>query len=188
MTDTLLLFLLARSGRTPVHASAFLLGDQAVVLAGRSGSGKSTLALAAASRGLPVLSDDTVFVQLDPGFALWGFPRPIHVFAEDAPEGEHVARLRNEKLKVALPNVDPALKADRSLLVLLERGTTLALDPVDPSGALDVMMDLNSGFDLLAEDSRAAIQSLAASGVWRLTLSADPQAAVDLLVSWFGES
>lgn len=188
VTDTLLLFLLARSGRTPVHASAFMLGGRAVVLAGRSGSGKSTLALAAASRGLPTLSDDTVFVQRDPRFALWGFPRPIHVFAEDAPEGEHAARLRNAKLKVALPIAVPALKADRCLLVLLEEGTKLALDPIDQSEALDVMMNLDAGFDLLADDSRAAIQALAASGVWRLILSADPRAAVDLLVSRFGES
>src|SRR5689334_17469626 len=41
--DTLLLFLLARRGRTPVHASAFVLGDRGVLLAGPSGSGKSTL-------------------------------------------------------------------------------------------------------------------------------------------------
>src|SRR4051812_41484330 len=103
VTDTLLLFLLARNGRTPVHAAAFLIGDLAVVLAGPSGSGKSTLALAAANRGFPILSDDTIFVQHEPAFAVWGLPRPMHLYPADAPPGDHLTRMRNRKLKAAVP-------------------------------------------------------------------------------------
>jgi hypothetical protein len=179
--DTLLLFLLARRGRTPVHASAFMLGELAVVLAGRSGSGKSTLALAAARRGYRVLSDDMVFVQQEPAFALWGFPRPIHVFPEDAPAGDHPVRTRNSKLKSAIPFDRAALRAEQAALVVLERGTELVIQPIAREQAVEALMSLDAGFDLLAADSRNAIEALASCGAWRLTLGADPLAAIDFV-------
>jgi hypothetical protein len=181
LLDTLLLFILTRSGRTPVHASAFMLGDVAVVLAGRSGLGKSTLALAAADRGYAILSDDTVFVQREPLFALWGFPRPIHVFAADAPQGDHPTRIRGGKTKTAVPLPEAALKAERCALILLGRGTKLALNPIEASEAVESLMHLDPGFDLLERESRAALTALAAGGAWRLELSNDSRAAIDLL-------
>ncbi len=181
--DTLLLFLLARRGRVPVHASGFVLGEKAVVLAGPSGSGKSTLALAAAQRGFSVLSDDTLFVQLEPSFAIWGFPRPIHVFPEDGPTGDHPLRLRNAKIKTAIEAPKLALNAEESRLVLLERGDQLALKLVEPADAVRSLMRLDAGFDLLASESRAAIEALASRGAWRLTLARDPGAAIDFLVN-----
>lgn len=183
VVDTLLLFLLARSGRTPVHSAAFMHGDVAVLLAGPSGSGKSTLALAAAARGLPILSDDMVFVQLDPEFAVWGFPRPIHVFPDDAPAGEHEERLRNNKLKAALPIGRPALRAANAIPVLLERGDELAFRPVDPAQAVQELMRLDRGFDLLAGESRAAAEELTSRGAWRLTLARSPAEGVDFLIA-----
>jgi hypothetical protein len=183
VTDTLLLFLLARSGRTPVHASAFMDGGVAVLLAGASGSGKSTLALAAATRGFPILSDDMVFVQREPEFAVWGFPRPIHVFPEDAPAAEHEERLRNNKLKAAVPIGVPALRAARALLVLLARGDELAFRAIDPSEAVEKLMLLDEGFDLLEQESRAAAQQLASRGAWRLTLAQDPAEAIAFLTA-----
>jgi hypothetical protein len=184
--DTLLLFLLARRGRTPVHASAFMMGDLAVVLAGPSGSGKSTLALAAAERGYPMLSDDMLFVQLHPGFALWGFPRPIHVFPEDAPAGDHPVRLRNQKLKAAVAMGAAAVKAERVALVLLEHSARLSLEPVEPAEAVETLMNLDPGFDLLEVQSRAALEALASCRAWRLGLIDDPGAAIELLASRFG--
>ena len=181
LLDTLLLFMLTRNGRTPVHASAFMLGDRAIVFAGRSGSGKSTLALAAAKRGHAILSDDTVFVQLEPSFALWGFPRQIHVFAADAPEGEHVTRVRAGKVKAAVPLPKAASKAEKCALVLLDRGTQLALDRIDRSAAVESLMDLDPGFDLLEQESCEALGALAADGAWRLSLSDDPDGAIDLV-------
>lgn len=181
--DTLLLFLLARRGRTPVHASAFMIDDLALVLAGPSGSGKSTLALAAAERGYPVLSDDMIFVQQEPEFAIWGLPRPIHVYPADAPPGEHPMRMRNGKLKAAVPFGASALKAQRSALVLLESGSELSLSATDAATAVDELMNLEAGFDLLQRESKAAIEALALGGAWRLKLSNDARAAIDLLAS-----
>jgi hypothetical protein len=184
--DTLLLFLVARDGRTPVHASGFMLGDRAILLAGPSGSGKSTLALAASRRGLRILSDDMIFVQREPSFAIWGFPRPMHLFPEDAPPGEHRRRWRNEKLKAAVPLESPALKAERSILMLLDHGKAPAIREMPATDAIEQLMRLEAGFDLLENDSRAALETLASTGAWHLTLTDDPNAAIDLIVSRFG--
>jgi hypothetical protein len=183
LMDTLMLFMLARRGRTPIHASAFVVGGQAIVLAGKSGSGKSTLAFAAARRGLSLLSDDTIFVEIQPAFALWGFPRPIHLFPEDGPAGDHPTRLRNAKLKMAVDAPKVALKADKAVLVLIERGERLALQAVTTGAAVNSLMRLDPGFDLLAAQSREAIEALAAKGAWRLTLERDPDAAIDFLMA-----
>jgi hypothetical protein len=182
ITDTLLLFMLTRRGRTPVHASAFMRGDAAVVLAGPSGSGKSTLTLAAADRGLPILSDDMIFVQREPEFTVWGFPRPIHVFEQDAPAGGGATRLRNAKLKTAVDPQAVALKAEKALLVLIKRGDQLELSPVEPEVAVQSLMKLDAGFDLLEAESRKAIGALASRGAWQLTLERDPRAAIAILM------
>ncbi|HEX3422620.1 MAG TPA: hypothetical protein VHS33_04360 [Sphingomicrobium sp.] len=186
--DTLLLFLLTRAGRTPIHASAFVLGDLALVLAGPSGSGKSTLALAASRRGYPILSEDTLFVQREPSFALWGLPRPVHLSPSSAPEGQGEIRERNGKIKVVIPLTRFALCARRAALVLLERATSVALDPITGGEAVDRLMNLDAGFDLLEEESRQALDALASKGAWRLALSDDPNPAIDLLVSQFANA
>jgi hypothetical protein len=185
LLDTLLLFLLARHGRTPVHASAFMLRDVALVLAGPSGSGKSTLALAAAQRGCPVLSDDMVFVQREPQLIVWGFPRPMHLFPEDAPAGDHRTRMRNEKLKASVPIGTTQLKAKRAVLIVLERGSAPCLSPIDGQAAVELLMNLDAGFDLLEQESRSAIEALASGGAWRLTLASDPAVAIAFLASRF---
>jgi hypothetical protein len=183
VTDTLLLFLLARCGRTPVHAAGVLLGDTTLLLAGPSGSGKSTLALAAMRRGLPILSDDTLYIQLRPSLRIWGVPRPLHVFPEDAPRFTSGRRLRGGKLKAIVPLAAGAAGgfADKARLILLERGERLALERLDAEAARAGLSRLDPGFDLLPEESAQAARALAAGGGWRLTLARDPDAAVDFL-------
>ncbi len=183
VTDTLLLFLLTHSGRTPLHAAGVMLGDTAVALAGPSGSGKSTLALAAMARGLPILSDDTLYIQLQPSLKVWGFRRPLHVFPEDAPRFTAGVRLRGGKLKAVapLPREAFAPVAERAVLVLLERGEALKLTRLDAEATAAGLSRLEPGFDLLAWESAEAVGVLAAGGGWRLTLSRDPGAAIDFL-------
>lgn len=182
--DPILLFLLARLGRPPIHAAGIMLGDMAVLLAGSSGAGKSTLALAAAAQGMAVLSDDIVHVELEPRLRVWGFSRPIHVLRGEAPDGNHPVRDRAGKRKaaVALPPVLAARRqADGAILVVLDRGDRLALDPISAETALATLMRLDPGFDLLPHQSAAAFGALAAAGAWRLRLTADPRAAITLL-------
>jgi hypothetical protein len=185
--DPLMLFLLTRTGgRTPLHAAGVMIGDTAWALAGRSGAGKSTLALCAAGRGLPVLSDDSVYVQMAPRLRIWGFDRPIHILPDEAPPGDHAMRLRGGRHKAALDlprGVAGVRHADRAQLVLLARGPRPALERVTPDLAIAQLARLDEGFDLLAQASAQAVVALAAQGAWRLTLSDDPQAALDLLVA-----
>lgn len=184
--DPLLLFLATRRGRTPVHASGVMIGDTVMVLAGASGSGKSTLAVAATARGLPVLSDDTLYVEHGAGLRVWGIPRPIHVFAKDAPPGDHQTRVRGGKVKQAIPIAGGARYAERTALVVLARDDFLTLDAIAPDEAASLLDELEPGFDLLREESEAAIAALAARGAWRLQLSHDPDAAMALLQEAFG--
>jgi hypothetical protein len=185
--DPILLFLLARAGRTPVHAAGVLAGETALVLAGRSGSGKSTLALAAMARGLRILSDDTLYIQLRPSFRVWGVPRPLHVFPEIAPRFTAGTRLRGGKRKavVPLPREAQAPLAEKAVLVVLDRGERLGLEPLAGRAALARLSRLEPGFDLLVRESAEALGALADAGAWRLTLTDDPASAIDLLCERF---
>lgn len=184
VTDTLLLFLLARSGRVPLHAAGIMCGPTVAVLAGPSGSGKSTLSLAAMARGLRILSDDTVYIQLQPRMRIWGFPRPVHVFPADASGFTQETRLRGGKLKAAVPLPpwsEPPV-ADRAAVVLLQRSDQVRLEPIEPSVAAAALSRLEPGFDLLAEASTRAVEAVTAPGAWRLTLGRDPAEAIDVLI------
>ena len=187
VTDTLLLFLLCRSGRIPLHAAGVMCGGTAVLLAGSSGSGKSTLSLTAVRRGLRILSDDTVYIQMLPRLRIWGLPRPLHVFPADAPGFIGETRLRAGKLKVAAP-VPPwpgPPVADQAAIVLLQRGDAVRLERVEPEVAAAALSRLEPGFDLLDRESAEAVAAVTASGAWRLTLTRDPAAAIEALVDRF---
>ncbi|MEA3016540.1 MAG: hypothetical protein QOI38_1262, partial [Sphingomonadales bacterium] len=182
--EPLLLFLVTRRGRTPLHAAGFLGGDLAVLLLGPSGAGKSCLALTAREAGYELLSDDTVYVQLRPHLRIRGMPRPIHLLPADAPEDAGGAlRLRNGRLKHAVPVRAPrrAPVARRAALCLLARGDEARLEPIGPAEVQAVADILEPGFDLLRPDIEAALARLGEGGGWRLTLSADPAEAIDLL-------
>jgi hypothetical protein len=186
--DTLLLFLLCRFGRVPLHAAGVMCGETAVLLAGPSGSGKSTLSLAAMAKGLRILSDDTVYIQMLPRLRIWGWPRPLHVFPADAPGFIGETRLRAGKLKAAVPVAPWAGPpvAERAAVVLLERGDRVRLEPVEPEVAAKALSRLEPGFDLLRRESEEAIAAMTAPGAWRMTLTRDPGAAIDALLDQFG--
>jgi hypothetical protein len=181
--NTIVLFLVAHAGRIPLHASAIMLDDTAIVFAGRSGSGKSTLALAASRAGLPVLSDDTIFVQTVPSFRIWSVARAIHVFEKDAPNGvEAGMRFRSGRWKKALAIAAPKRTAKCAILCVLRRGDEIGLEPLAQTQAVaEVVTDPEPGYEFYGERSTAAARALAESGAWRLTLSADPAEAIDLV-------
>ena len=104
--EALALFMLARRDRDPLHAAAVMRGGTALLLAGPSGVGKSTLVYAAARAGLQVLSEDAVYLQLDP-FRVWGMPRFVHLTPASVRffpelEGIRPKLLANGKTKLAL--------------------------------------------------------------------------------------
>jgi hypothetical protein len=181
--EPLLLFLVTRRGRAPLHAAGFLADGLAVLLAGPSGAGKSCLTLAAHRAGFAVLSDDIVFVAAGTRPDVWGLPRPVHLFAHDAPEFDQVVRLRNgkEKRAVALCRQRAPRRAENAVLCLLRFGDAVALEPVDPNDAPSAFATLEPGFDLLTDEIAAAVAALARCGIWSLTLSDRPDEAIALL-------
>jgi hypothetical protein len=184
LLDPIILFLVTRRGRAPIHAAGFLAGDLAVLLAGPAGAGKSCLALAAYQAGFRLLSDDTVYVSAAPALRIWGIPRPIHLFPEDAPaSATGPVRIRNGKLKqiVALRRAASPIVARRAALCVLDFGASAALDRIDQAEALRRAGPLEAGFDLLQGPIDAALKALTRGGAWRLTLSQHPAEAIALL-------
>jgi hypothetical protein len=182
--EPLLLFLLTRAGRIPLHAAGFLLGHRAVLLAGPSGAGKSSLALEAARAGLPVLGDDTVFLELDSGLRIHGAPRPLHVpVAGASPPGE--LRLRGGRWKQRA-GWSSGATADQGVLCLLARGDAPGLAPLPAEQAVaELMAGLEPGFDHFREVLPDVLRRLAAGGCWRLTLDADPARSFAVLLAGF---
>ncbi len=179
--EPLLLFLLTAAGRAPIHAAGVVAEGVALLLAGPSGSGKSCLALEAQERGLELLSDDTVYVQTHPVLRAWGIPRPVHLFPQDSAKHSGTVGVRNGKLKRAVPLAAFArAPADSIALLLLVRGSAVALHPVTPAEALAAFAHLEPGFDLRRTEIAYAVRRISAAGAWRLTLSADPAEAVAL--------
>lgn len=182
--ETVVLFLVAQSDRTPIHASAFMMGNKAFVMAGKSGSGKSSLAYAAQRLGLRVLAEDTVFVQTTPRFRLWGWPRAIHLLESDAPkDAEGAIRLRAGRRKLASPVANSCRWAEKSSLCLIERGREVTLETIEVDEALRILTrEPEPGYDFYGARSIAAIRAVAAGGCRRLSLSDDPVQAISTLI------
>ena len=111
--DALVLFLLTPLDRQPAHAAAVAHGATGLALAGRGGAGKSTLAYAAQRAGLDVLTDDAVYVQLEPALHVWTLRRPLHLAPETAkwfPElaGRSTILRVNGKRRIPVPTRSPA--------------------------------------------------------------------------------
>ena len=78
----------ASKGTVAVHAAAFHLRGQNVLVAGWSHAGKTETLLAAISLGGKVIGDDIVYLEADSGL-MWGLPQAISLHAwhlEDLPK------------------------------------------------------------------------------------------------------
>jgi hypothetical protein len=184
--EPLVLMLLTRRDRTPLHASGFIAGGMAILLAGRSGAGKSCLARAADLAGFQVLSDDAVFVQLEPRLRVWGWPAAAHLLGPDAPDAAGPTRIRNGKVKQVTPLRSASLAAvscGRAVLCFLSRGAKPALSRIPATSVDERLWPLDQGFDLLPGPIARAVARLSADGAWDLRLSSDPAEAIRLLVA-----
>jgi hypothetical protein len=176
--------LLACFDRHPLHAAAITRGDRTALLAGPSGSGKSTLAYLAHSEGIRVLSDDHVWIQLDPECRIWGSAPHARLRAESAAHFPDVDHPGGEKLAVALAprGDDQSLVAGGPVVCILARGKYASLEPLQPSDIeAELVRQLSPGFDRFPERNHAVFSAIANGGGWRLTLSDDPYNALPLL-------
>jgi hypothetical protein len=189
--EALALFMLARRDRDPLHAGAVVRDGTALLLAGRSGVGKSTLVYAAARAGLQVLSEDAVYLQLDP-FRVWGAQRYLHLtpgserFFPEL-EGVRPRLLANGKTKLALdlrvhaPAAGCA-SAGRAGVCLLARGPAPGIERLGAEEVVDALTAApEPGFDVYAQTVGARVRLAARRGAWRMTLPPDPADAVPML-------
>ncbi len=188
--DTLILFLLARRDRVPLHAAALGLGRTAAILAGTPGVGKSTLALEGARSGMRLMSEDTVFVQTGGSGRVWGWPGQVHLDPVDADRsGERVVhtRVRGGHRKVA---VDPCLDTENVQYVARRSGLFLLTRDDGPAGLEELSVEaatreivdsLEPGFDVFRGSMPTAVAVAARDGCWRLRLDGNPAAAVQRL-------
>jgi hypothetical protein len=182
--EPLCLFLATHNGRVPIHASGVQLDDLAILFSGPSGAGKSSLALAASRAGMPVISEDTVYVQQEPHLAIWGWQGPIHLLAKDAGAAAGPPRLRNGRVKFAIePCGGRVVREPASLATLcfLQHGERASLAPISQDRALAGLGPLEPGFDLLQDEIEAVVTQLTQNGAWLLTLSGSPEQAVALV-------
>lgn len=187
------LFLVTAVDRFPVHAAALRgAGGAGVLLHGPSGSGKSTLCAVAARRGLRVVAEDVVYVQLAPELRVWGLPGPIHVPADSlrflpgtTPAGRRIRAGGREKMVLHPPASDPVppTLTRPPAVCLVERSPGPAvLEAVAPGDVLQAIGEPREpGFDLSAGRMGPVAAALVAGGAWRLRTGSDPHAAVDLL-------
>ena len=183
--------LLASFDRHPIHAAAIIRGGHAVLLAAPSGTGKSTLAYLAHRAGIGVLSDDHVWVQLEPALRIWGGPLNVRLVAEASghfPELSELApaSLTRGTLKTALKLGDVSqadhARCDSATVCVMTRGAKVALDRIGGSEmAEELARQLTPGFDRFAGRHDEVVRALTADGGWRLTLSANPFDALPLL-------
>lgn len=196
MLEAVALALVTHFDRQPFHAAAIAHRDRTVLLVGRSGAGKSTLAYLAQSAGLTTLSEDTVWIQLDPRLRVWSRLRGIHLLPDTTVHfaelhDVHVARRPNDKLKATVPTTqtDASSASGGSVTVcLLEPGGSAArLTPLDADTMRATLArDVDSGFDRYVERRAACVDALTELGGWRLTLSANPRDALPLLREMLG--
>jgi hypothetical protein len=176
--------LLACFDRHPLHASAIAGGGRTALLAGLGGSGKSTLAYLAHSAGIDVLSDDHVWLQLEPDCRIWGSAPHARLGADAAAHFPEVEHAGGEKVAIHLSprDDDHRLVARGPVVCILARGDRASLVRLEPSDIqAELASQLSAGFDRFPERNGAAFASIAEGGGWRLTLSDNPRDALPLL-------
>jgi hypothetical protein len=192
--EAVILSVVTRLDRQPLHASVVVRDGTALLLAGPSGTGKSTLSYAAARAGLEVLSEDTVFAQLHPTLRLWGMPGSVHM---PAAARRHFAELERvplrtlptgkQKVSVSLASLGAETTLpfiERAGICVVERtsGSPVSSEPLDAAAVESALRgQLEPGFDLFDEGRGELVRALAPGGGWRLVLNDDPASAIPTL-------
>jgi hypothetical protein len=175
--------LLAMRGDLVLHASAVAVGGSAVVFCGPTGRGKSTLALALGEAGHPVLGEDGVAIDLEPGGPV-AYPgaRGIRMRSLGA-DGSR----RTDLVGDPAPGEPPPCPV-AAVVLLGERGEGLSIEPLSAARALALLTP-----NLTHSGSRGAIAAafgrlarlLGVVPAFRASLPEDlnslPTAAGDLL-------
>jgi hypothetical protein len=190
--EAIALSLVAHHDRHPIHASAVGRGNHVVLFAGASGTGKSTLAYMAHAAGLDVLTEDALWVQLDPGLRFWGWARHIHLRADATrffPEliGKAIRDTdASGKIAVDIRREHEAHSFEKSqgtVCVIDRAGGSPSLERVSRAELISILTDqLTQGYDRYPQRLESTVSAVAGDGGWRLTLTDDPREALPLLM------
>ncbi len=183
-----------------VHAACVVKHGISFLLHARAGTGKSTLAYACVRRGYQLLAEDAVQVKALPsGVQLWGAPWRFHLlpdarqlFPEIGGRQEMVQVNGEWKIEIDLEEMYPGstiIQAAPGPVVLLERkrSVTSGIQPVDRKQAMsqfEVIWSWQTGWDEYLE---SASQCLLDHGIYRLSMNASPDDAVDALDTLLAE-
>jgi hypothetical protein len=197
--EALTLALLTCFDRMPFHAAAIVRGGSALLLAGPTGVGKSTLAYAALRAGFRVLTDDAVYLQMDPALGIWGVPGHLHL-PVDAPRhfpelaGATLTLRANGKKKIsvdvrAMGGMVERPMIEDAALCLLRRGD--GPPAVRAASASEIEATLAArvepGFDLFADAIGPAVARLAERGGWMLRVGGEPTGVMEVVRSVFDD-
>lgn len=183
-------FALDLDDRQVVHAAGLSLPGEGgmVLVSAPSGTGKTTTALALARCGLSLAADDVVVLRREPAsIVAWGLPRALNVHRDTATmlpwlklqpewndEGEQMVPRRRLAPAVALEDRElPVMR-----LVLLQRGTRTAIEPLEATEMLaalaaDNVRGSTSGLTPLQERRFTMLADLVrAAPAYRMTVAA----------------
>lgn len=175
-------------GLEPLHGSAVLAGDGAMVVLGPSGAGKSSLAAALERRGFPFITDDAS--AFDDGLLLWPGPpvvNPRWTEAQQPSVGEY-----NEK-RMRIPSRYSAEPVPAAAVIVLEPGSHASLKVSEPKSEARLQAILaNARHGGFLRKRRLPLQFKVATGLAQLplvTVGLDPmrhgpEDVLEALESW----
>lgn len=178
-----LLFLLSELGVAPVHASAIVRGDRALLFVGRSGCGKSTTAsrIVAESRrtggGWELFADDRVLLFGDGPdvlvFPSFEKPNPFHRLVGRVPE----SGVPETPPLVALCSPSVAV-CDSLFFPRIETGGSSRIDRLSSASALASLQIASAG----ASERLTQLTSAGGPPAWSLTLGPLDDSLLNLVV------
>jgi hypothetical protein len=193
--EGLLLSLVNRRDRHPIHAATLASHNSALVLHGRSGVGKSTLAWEAHRGGICVISDDASRIQRSPELRVWGDGTPPRILLLEAVRDRY-AELRSLRAEPMGGDNEPkaAVRLDRDAewtpsarnprVVLLSRSGAPRVS-VTEVGSDEIYAALMAApeaeMDLSPRNREGVLRALAARGGFRMDLSPRAADAVPVL-------
>jgi hypothetical protein len=156
--------LLRQRGYVVLHASAVVVGGQAVAFVGHKGFGKSTTAGALLARGHRLLTDDLLAVDVSgpvarvhPGFPmlkLW--PDAVAHLGGDPGVLPVLHQSVAKRSQVLNPQNDPHRAYPLARIVVLDRGETLDLRPISTRDAFVEAIRFSYAVEPIREEAGAA--------------------------------